>query len=104
MVWVDEVASAAVDVDLRPKVLHRHRGAFDAPSGPPGAPRAVPARVAGINHLPEEEVQVAALLFRALRFPVFELAERLVREPIEPAIPLERVGFEKDVALDFVGV
>src|SRR5579859_8103564 len=40
-----QVPAAAVDVDLRAKVVHRHHGAFDVPSGAPLAKFRGPRRL-----------------------------------------------------------
>src|SRR5262249_53720298 len=60
----DQVAPAAVDVDLLAEVSADHRRALDVPAGPARAPRARPRRLAGAVALPEREVSRVLLRTR----------------------------------------
>ena len=66
-----EVGAAAVDVDLRPEMLHAQRGTFDVPAGPALAPGRIPADVAvGLDpFFPEDEIADAFLLVLVLVDP-----------------------------------
>lgn len=63
VVWEDEVAAAAVDVDGLAEVFRRHGAALDVPAGAALAPRALPERLAWFRGLPEREVERALLAF-----------------------------------------
>ena len=52
----DQVAAAAVEIELLAEVLQRHRRALDMPARASLAPRAVPGRLARLRGLPEREV------------------------------------------------
>ena len=98
----DQVDAAAVDVERLAQIAVRHRRALDVPAGPPGAPRALPRRLARLGALPEREVERAALLLadldaRARLQVVDALAPRACRSSAKP-----RHG-EVDVAAGGVG-
>ena len=57
----DQVHPAAVDVEGRAQVLGGHGRAFQVPAGPPGSPRRLPVRLAGLGRLPQREVPRVAL-------------------------------------------
>ena len=52
----DQVHPAAVDVEGGAEVLGGHGRAFQVPAGPPGSPRRLPVRLAGLGRLPQREV------------------------------------------------
>ena len=58
----DQVVAAAVDVERHAEQRARHRAALDVPARPPGAPRRLPLRFAGLRELPQREVERIALV------------------------------------------
>src|SRR4029453_6842707 len=94
--------AAAVKIEGRSEVLHRHRGALDVPPGPTLAPWAVPRRLAGLRALPEREIARVALALVHLDAGAGpELVEIF---PGQPPVRGEAADSEVDVALDRVGV
>ena len=61
MMREDEVAAAPVKVKCLAEVLHRHRGAFDVPSGASLPPRAVPCGFARLCRFPQGKVHRVTL-------------------------------------------
>src|SRR5205807_879841 len=57
----DEVTAATVDVERLAQVAVHHGRALDVPAGAPGAPGAVPGRLARLRAFPEREVERAPL-------------------------------------------
>ena len=53
----DEVGAAAVQVERRAVLVHRHRRALDVPAGPTDAERRAPRGLVGERRLPEHEVE-----------------------------------------------
>src|SRR5262249_12147528 len=90
----DEVLTAAVDVEVRPQVLHRHRRALDVPPGTPGTPRARPRGLARLGALPDSEVQ--RVVFRPPGLDAVALAHLVAPPPRELAV----VGLLPDVVVD----
>ena len=75
-----EIEPAAVDLELRAKVLLRHDGALDVPSRPATAPRRLPRRVlARLVRLPQCEV--ARILLACIRLLLLDLVRTLAAEP-----------------------
>ena len=96
----DEVEPAAVDQELGPERLLRHRRALDVPAGPPRPPRRVPRRVlALLRRLPEREV--AGILLQRARLLVLDLVGALTRER---PVALEARDPEVDVSPGLVRV
>jgi hypothetical protein len=95
--------AAAVDVEFLAEVLHRHRRAFDVPSGVALAPRAAPPLDVGrVGVLPQREVARVALV-AAHRDP--RAFDRVVRVAArQAAVVFPRADAEVDVAARFVGV
>ena len=56
----DEVGAAAVQIEVRPEVLHRHRRALDVPARPADAERRTPRGLVGERRLPQHEVERVA--------------------------------------------
>ena len=56
----DQVGAAAVQVERRAELLHRHRRALDVPAGPADAERRAPRGLVGERRLPEHEVERVA--------------------------------------------
>src|SRR5438552_11952727 len=54
---IDQIAAAAVDVDLGAKVFQHHRRALDMPAGAAHAPGTLPAWLAKGAYLPEDEIE-----------------------------------------------
>ena len=68
MVREDQIASAAVDIDLFAERGVNHGGAFDMPTGTPLAPRRFPKNLACLRRLPQREIVrifLAAVVFDA---------------------------------------
>src|SRR5262249_61218288 len=61
VVGEEEVLPAAVQVDGVAEGCLHHRRALNMPARPPGAPRAVPGRLARLGALPEGEIARVAL-------------------------------------------
>ena len=100
VMWEDEIEAAAVDPELRPQVLRRHRGALDVPARPAATPRRVPRRVlARLVRFPEREV--ARVLLARVRLLLFDLVGSLAGEA---AVVRERRNPVVDVAVRLVRV
>ena len=56
----DEVGAAAVQVERRPVLVHRHRRALDVPTGPADAERRAPRGLVRERRLPQHEVERGA--------------------------------------------
>ena len=96
----DQVAAAAVHVEVHAEQLLRHRRALDVPAGPAIAPRRGPRAVlALLARLPEREVLLA--LFQSALLALVHLLERAVREL---AVAGEARDAEVHVAARAVGV
>src|SRR5579875_1424183 len=52
-----KVGTAAMNIELRPQVLHGHGAAFDMPAGATGPPGTGPRRFARRLGLPEHEIK-----------------------------------------------
>src|SRR3546814_4463908 len=65
--WSSDVCSsdlsATMNVDRGSEMFGDHRGAFDMPARPPGAPWRIPAHFA-ICRLPENKIRLVALVAR----------------------------------------
>ena len=102
MVREDEVAAAAVEIELLPKVFQRHRRALDVPAWTSLAPGAVPGRLARLRRLPEREVHRVMLALvdldararlHVLELPAAELAVAVeLFDAVEDVAVVERVG------------
>jgi hypothetical protein len=53
----DEVAAAAMDIDVKVQMLNSYDRAFDVPTGPAEPPRPGPGRFAGRGGRPENKVE-----------------------------------------------
>src|SRR2546421_8871715 len=103
MVAEDQVATAAVNVDLLAQVAHRHRRALDVPAGPARPEPRRPAWLAGAGWAPEREIQPVALGARpdpAQQLLLPQLAQhRAARPPGELAEAGGAGGFEIKAAI-----
>src|SRR5258708_16724053 len=96
-----KVQAAAVDIERFAKDLHAHGGAFDVPAGAAGAPRAIPARLAGLGPFPEGEVAGVAFTvadldacagFELLRIAIAQFAIVFITIDIEVNVAARRIG------------
>src|SRR4029453_14549451 len=102
VVGKDEIFAAAVNVERRAEVFHRHRGALDVPARPAGPPRALPRGLPGLGGLPEREVAgIALALVHLDAGPREQIVEVLAREP---SVGWKASDRELDIALDRMGV
>ncbi len=101
MVGEDQVVAAAVDVDGGAERLGDHGRALDMPAWPPGAPGAVPDRLAGLGGLPQHEIGGMLLVGRDLDPGA---GDHVVKRPTrELAVIGEGLGIEQHMPLGGVG-
>ncbi len=89
-----QIQSAAVDVERLAEVEHRHRRAFEVPSGPARTPRCGPRRLARLGGLPEREVPRIPFA----RTGALALVDVVELVPGQPPVLGEAPDVEVDVA------